>query len=87
MISEIESSIGLARLQVIHLNDSRDAFNSRKDRHASIGKGTLGLAAFGRIVNHPKLKKIPLILETPKMNDEEDLINLKTVRDLYGLHH
>ena len=53
------------RLHALHLNDSKNPFASHKDRHECLGKGSLGLEAFRRIVNHPYLKDKPMILETP----------------------
>jgi len=83
LISEIESLIGMDRLKLIHLNDTKDKLGSHKDRHQDIGQGQIGLDGFRRIVNHPKLNKTPFILETPKKADEDDLRNLETVRSLY----
>ena len=57
--------IGLERLKAIHMNDSKNPFASHKDRHEKIGEGSLGLETFERMVNHPKLKGIPIYLETP----------------------
>ena len=57
--------IGLERLKAIHANDSMNGRDSHKDRHAKIGKGKIGLEAFRRIVNHPKLRDLPFYLETP----------------------
>ena len=82
MIEEIDSLLGSSRLKLIHLNDSKDKFSSHRDRHEHIGRGTIGLQGFKRIVRHPKLKKIPFILETPKKNEGDDLINLSVVRGL-----
>lgn len=87
MVREIETLVGLSKLKLIHLNDTKDPFNSRRDRHESIGEGTIGLKALGRIVNHSSLREIPFILETPKMTYREDLKNLRRVKGLYGLHH
>ena len=56
---------GLDRLHALHLNDSKNPFASHKDRHECLGKGSLGLETFRRIVNHPQLKDKPMILETP----------------------
>jgi deoxyribonuclease-4 len=61
-----DRTIGLGRLKLIHANDSKKERGSRVDRHEAIGKGKIGRAAFGLIVNHPKLAGIPLVLETPK---------------------
>ena len=49
----------------MHLNDSKNPFNSHKDRHEKIGKGTIGFEAIEKIINHPKLQGIPFFLETP----------------------
>lgn len=65
VLNEFDKIIGLERLKAIHLNDSKMPFASRKDRHEKIGYGTIGLEAIIQIINHPKLKKLPFILETP----------------------
>ena len=69
VLEEFDRIIGLERLKAVHLNDSCNPPGSRKDRHARLGEGTLGLAAFYRIVTHPALKGLPMVLETP--NDLE----------------
>ena len=65
-LDELDSVIGLSKVKAFHLNDSQNACNSRKDRHASIGEGHLGLEGICNIINHPKLKHLPFILETPQ---------------------
>ncbi|HEY5575538.1 MAG TPA: deoxyribonuclease IV [Clostridiaceae bacterium] len=65
VLEQFDRIIGLERLKAIHLNDSMTPFGSRKDRHATIGDGTLGLDAIVNIINHPLLKKLPFYLETP----------------------
>lgn len=65
VLLEFDRVIGLERLKALHLNDSKNPFRSHKDRHECIGKGSLGLAAFEAIVNHPALRGLPMILETP----------------------
>lgn len=65
VLCEFDRSIGLSRLKAIHLNDSKNSNASKKDRHACLGEGYLGLETFRKIVTHPKLKGIPMILETP----------------------
>lgn len=57
--------IGLDRLKAIHLNDSLNTLGSRKDRHACIGAGNIGLEALTAVINHPALKNLPFYLETP----------------------
>ena len=69
VLDKFDEIIGLDRLMAIHLNDSKNPFNSHKDRHEKIGEGTLGLNTFENIINHPKLKNIPLFLETPNELD------------------
>lgn len=65
VLEEFDRIIGFNKLKAIHLNDSLNPVGSHKDRHAKIGEGSIGLEAFIRIINHPKLKKLPFYLETP----------------------
>ena len=65
VLEEFDSIIGLDRLKAIHLNDSKNPYGSKKDRHEKIGEGTLGLNTFKGIINHPKLRHLPFFLETP----------------------
>lgn len=69
VLEEFDSIIGLDKLYAIHLNDSKNPFNSHKDRHEKIGYGSLGLETFEKIINHPKIRHLPFYLETP--NDLE----------------
>ncbi len=65
VLEQFERCIGIGKIKAIHLNDSMTPFNSRKDRHARIGEGTIGLEAIVRIINHPQLRNLPFYLETP----------------------
>lgn len=65
VLEEFDRVIGIDRLKAIHLNDSVHGFESKKDRHAKIGEGKIGLEAITRIINHPKLRNLPFLLETP----------------------
>lgn len=65
VLGEFDRVVGLDRLRAVHLNDSLNPRGARKDRHACIGEGHIGLDAFARIVNHPKLRDLPFYLETP----------------------
>lgn len=65
VLEKFDRIIGLDRLYAIHLNDSKNPFSSHKDRHEKIGKGSIGLEAITRIINHPKLRDLPFFLETP----------------------
>ena len=84
-VEEFDRAVGLEHLHLIHLNDSKAAFDSRVDRHWHIGQGHIGADAFQRLVTHAGLKNVPFILETPKSGEEDDLRNLATVRKLAGL--
>ncbi|HEX7551708.1 MAG TPA: deoxyribonuclease IV, partial [Candidatus Methylomirabilis sp.] len=63
---ELAACLGMSRVKAVHLNDSKQDLGSRVDRHEHIGEGRLGLAAFGWIVNDTRLRRVPMILETPK---------------------
>ena len=65
VLERFDTTIGLEKLKAIHLNDSMTPFNSKKDRHACIGEGSIGLDAIVNLINHPKLKHLPFYLETP----------------------
>ncbi len=69
VLDEFQEQIGLERLKALHLNDSMNALGSHKDRHARIGEGKIGLEALVRVICHPALQGLPVILETP--NDDE----------------
>lgn len=81
-ISAFDGIMGLEKLEAIHLNDSKSALGSRVDRHEHIGKGKIGLSAFGRILNHPKLQHLPFVMETPEMSPKADRKNMRVVRKL-----
>lgn len=65
VLQEFDRVIGLDKLKALHLNDSKNPYGSHKDRHELLGEGSLGVETFDRVVNHPVLKKLPMILETP----------------------
>lgn len=65
VLTAFDRVIGLDRLKAVHVNDSLNPCGAKKDRHARIGEGTLGLETFRRIVNHPALQGLPMVLETP----------------------
>ncbi|MDE3181171.1 MAG: endonuclease, partial [Acidobacteriota bacterium] len=83
-VKELDGTVGLKSVCVIHANDSKSAFDSHADRHEHIGKGKIGAEAFGRIVRHPKLRSIPFICETPLDKPGDDLKNLRMMRKLAG---
>lgn len=68
VLNQFDQIIGLERLKVVHVNDSKNACASHKDRHANIGEGMIGFEALNYVVHHPKLKDVVKILETPWIN-------------------
>lgn len=81
VLEEFDRVIGLEYLKALHINDSKNEMDSKKDRHEKIGEGYLGLDVFKNIVNHPYLKTLPMILETP--NDFEGYEKeIKLLRDM-----
>ena len=69
VLGEFDRIIGLDRLRAVHLNDSLNPLGARKDRHARIGEGCIGAEALVRVVNHPALRELPFVLETPNELD------------------
>ncbi|MCM3091442.1 MULTISPECIES: deoxyribonuclease IV [unclassified Cytobacillus] len=72
VLEEFDKIIGLDRLKVLHINDSKNERGTRKDRHANIGFGHIGFNALNYIVHHPQLKEIPKILETPYVGEDKN---------------
>lgn len=85
-MARFDRLIGLPRLKVFHVNDSRSGLGSHLDRHAHIGRGKIGLAGFANIVNDPRLSGVPLILETKKElapdGTDMDLVNARVLLSL-----
>ena len=81
-LEQFDKMVGLKRLHLIHLNDSKTPLGSRKDRHWHIGEGCIGLEGFRHLINHPLLKHLPGIMETPRKDTVEDLRNMKVIRRL-----
>jgi deoxyribonuclease IV len=83
---EVERTVGIERVKVLHLNDSKKDLGSRVDRHDHIGRGKIGLDGFKPIVRDKRFKRVPKILETPKEKDEQgrewDEVNLETLKSL-----
>ena len=81
-LENFDQTIGLKRLYLLHLNDSKTSLGSRKDRHWHIGGGYIGLEGFRTLVNHPLLRHLPGIMETPRKDTVEDLKNMEVIRSL-----
>lgn len=82
-LKKIDKLIGINKLKLIHINDSKGDLGSHLDRHQHIGKGKIGRDGFRLILHHPKLRDLPYVLETPKEDIKSDPMNLKTVRSIY----
>lgn len=86
-LAEFERLIGLKRLFVVHVNDSKAPAGSRVDRHEHIGRGKIGSRCFRQLLNHPLIAKMPgraFILETPIDRPGDDLRNVRTLWRLFG---
>ena len=83
-VDEIDATLGLGRVKAIHANDSKTKLGSRVDRHEHIGEGTIGAAAFRRILRHRKLRSKPFLLETPHGDDGTHRKNVGKLKDLAG---
>jgi deoxyribonuclease-4 len=83
-LQAIDSTVGLDRVLVVHVNDSKTHLGSRVDRHEHIGKGKIGLEAFGRILNHPLLAGRAFLLETPIDKPGDDRRNVAALWKLLG---
>ena len=81
-LDQFQSCIGLERLLLIHLNDSRGVQGSGLDRHEHIGLGEIGIQGFRAILGHPVLQSLPMILETPVNSCRDDRENIAVVRQL-----
>lgn len=84
VLSEFDRIIGIDKLKALHLNDSKNPLGAHKDRHEKIGDGYLGIETFKKIVNHPYLKTLPMILETPNDFDgyKEEIEILRGLEEL-----
>jgi len=82
MLRDFDAQVGIQRLYLLHLNDSKTDVGSHLDRHWHIGKGRIGRKGFDLIVNHPLLRHLPGIMETPRRGVKEDRMNLRAITAL-----
>ncbi len=83
-LEQFDNSIGLERLKLLHLNDSRGSFGSRLDRHEHIGMGEIGIEGFRAILANESLRELPIVLETPVDKRRDDAGNIRAARSLAG---
>jgi deoxyribonuclease-4 len=81
-LESFDRTIGLKRLHLLHLNDSKTPLGSRKDRHWHIGEGYIGKEGFRELIHHPSIETLPGIMETPRKDTVEDLKNMRVIRSL-----
>lgn len=81
-IQKLDGTIGLKRVFVFHCNDAKDGCGSKRDRHEHIGKGTIGLEPFRRLLNDPRMKHAAFIAETPIEEPRDDMRNIETLKSL-----
>ena len=84
VLEEFDRVLGLPLLKAIHLNDSMMPFGAHKDRHATIGDGKIGLSALLQVLMHPKLRGIPVYLETP-LDDDGHKEEIQMIKENYGV--
>jgi deoxyribonuclease IV len=84
-VREIDKTVGIKNIKLFHLNDSKFGLGEYKDRHEHIGRGQIGQSGFLALVNHPQLKHINAVIETPKDNGQQvDKINLTKLKKMRG---
>lgn len=85
VLEDFDSIVGMDRLKSLHLNDSKTEFGSNRDRHENIGEGLIGADGFRRILGHPALQGLPVILEVPGEEGEgPDAVNMERARRLHA---
>jgi deoxyribonuclease-4 len=68
-LDALEATVGPGRLGLVHANDSLDACGSKRDRHTTIGEGSIGVAPFAELLAHPSMAGVPVVVETPSLRD------------------
>ncbi len=82
LVKTLDKEVGLEKLKLIHLNDSKAPLGSRVDRHEHIGRGMIGTTGLSVFLNDPGIRGVPVILETPKKTEKDDEKNLKKLRNM-----
>jgi deoxyribonuclease IV len=82
VVDTFDRLLGIGRLRLVHLNDSRSEAGSRSDRHEHVGAGRIGGAGLARFLTHPRLDHVTYILETPGMEEGWDAVNVRRALDL-----
>ena len=85
LVQELESTVGVGRVRLLHVNDARDEAGSHRDRHEHVGEGKIGGPGLKNFLTHPQLSTLPFILETPWASLDRDKENLRQARILAGI--
>ncbi len=85
LVKVVKKEVGMKRLRLIHLNDSKTPFNSRVDRHANLGEGHIGTDGLAEFFTRASIRKLPVILETPQKAPGDEVKNLKAAKELMGI--
>lgn len=83
VLEEFDRVIGIQNLKVVHLNDSKNALGSHKDRHEKIGEGNIGIQAIKKVINNKYLRELPFILETPQVDLNGYADEISMLREFY----
>jgi len=83
VFEDFDRTLGIGTIRAFHVNDSKKGLGCRVDRHEHLGRGCLGLEAFRSLMNDPRFRDVPKVLETPK-DDDMDAENLRVLRSLVG---
>ncbi len=83
LVALVEDTVGLERLQCLHLNDSKVEFGANRDRHENIGEGTIGTKGLAALLGHPDLQGLPAILEVPGDGDGPRAEDVATARKVW----
>jgi deoxyribonuclease-4 len=84
LLAEVDAAMGAEALAVVHLNDSRAARGSRQDRHEHLGDGRIGAQGLAHLVRHPRLARVPMLLETPDLDSGWDAVDMARLRAWLG---
>jgi deoxyribonuclease-4 len=82
LVDNIDGTMGMEALRLVHLNDSKEDCGNGRDRHQHLGEGQIGRAGLGNVLAEPRIAAVPLIMETPWVDTETDVKNLQTALDL-----
>ncbi len=84
VVRKLDATIGMDRVKLIHVNDSKFGLGERKDRHEHVGRGMIGKAALRAFLTHPRIRDLPMVLETPVDDDGDQASDMAALREIVG---